>query len=288
MTTGITNVSAFASLFPDIYERAMAVARANCVMVPLVTVYNDSQGVETRRLSLREQATAQSVSEGTDYASPDRMGKSAGATLSPGEVMVQAVLSDRAIRQDPTVVQDAADEMGYAMAKKIDGDLLGLFASFSGGAGVAVGSADNTLTWANILAAQQQLANSNIPGRYNCVLHPYQMYDLTTEISLTKDLASTPDSVKEGLADSMWQGSFQNIDFYVSTNMTAEASDNARGAMFSPQGIALDIRVAPHGFAPEFDASARETEFNLHADYGYGIRRADYGIDILSDITAPT
>jgi hypothetical protein len=288
MTTAVTNVSAYNSLFADIYERAMQVARANTVMVPLVTIYNDSIGTEVRRLSERQTATAQSVAEGTDYQSPDRMGKDAAATLTPGEVMVQAVLSDRAVRQDPTVVQDAADELGFAMAKKMDGDLLSVFGSFSGGAGVAVGSADQTLTWANILAAQQQLANGNILGRYNCVLHPYQMHDLTTEVGLMKNLASTPESVKEGLADSMWMGSFQNIDFYVSTNMTAEASDNARGAMFSSQGIALDIRVAPHGLPPEYDASARETEFNIYADYAYGIRRAAYGIDIVSDITAPT
>jgi hypothetical protein len=83
-------------------------------------------------------------------------------------------------------------------------------------------------------------------------------------------------------------GSFQNIDFYVSTNIDVDVSDDARGAMFAPGALALDIRVAPHGLPPEYDASARETEFNIYADYAYGIRRASHGIDIISDATAPT
>lgn len=285
MATGTTNVSAYNSLFANIYPDALLIARANCVMAQLVTTYNDSSGTEQRIFSQREQATAQNVDEGTDFASPDRMGKASLATLTPGEVMSQVVLSDRAIRQDPRVVADAAKEMGMAMAQKIDEDLISTFTSLTG---MAVGTANTTLTWANVLAGQARLFAANVPGPYNVVLHPYQAYDLTTEVGLTKNLASTPDSVKNGLAEDMWLGSFQNMNFYVSNNIEADGSDDAVGAMFSSEAIALDVRIAPHGYAPEFDASARETEFNLHADYAFGVRRPLYGGEITSDVTAPS
>lgn len=288
MATGTTNIAALNALFADIYERAFLVARAETVMDKIVTIYNDSQGTEVRRFSEREQATAQSVSEGTDYQSPDRLGKTAGATLTPGEVMAQTKVSWRALRQDPTLAQDAANELGSAIAQKIDSDLMSVFASFSGGAGVAVGSAGSALAWGHILAAQAQLKANNIPGRYNVVLHPYQAYDLSAAVDLTKNLASTPDAVKNGLAADMFLGSFQNMDFFVSSNVPVEAGDDARGAMFSSAGLALDMREGPRALDPEHDASARESELNIYADYAYGIRRATYGIDILSDVVAPT
>jgi hypothetical protein len=288
MATGPTNVSAYNSLFASIYEDALLVARAQSVMSQLVTTYNDSQGTEQRVFSQREQATAQSVNEGTDFASPDRMGKTSLATLTPGEVMVQAVLSDRAIRQDPRVIQDAAFEMGAAMAQKLDEDLISVFPSLNGGAGAQLGTANNPMTWGILLAAQAQLKANNVPGRYNVVLHPYAAHDLSTEVNLVKNLASTPDSVKEGLADNMWLGTYQNMDIYVSNNIDVDGNADAIGAIFSPEALALDVRVAPKGQPVEYDASARESEFNMYADYAYGVRRSTYGIDIISDATAPT
>lgn len=282
-----TLVSDYNDLFANIYEDALRVARAQSVMTQLVTTYSDSMGTESRVFSQRDQASAASIAEGTDFASPSVMGKSELSTLIPGEVMAQAIISDRAVRQDPRVVQDAAFELGAALAQKIDQDLLSVFASLNGGAGVPLGSAGADLTWGTILAAQAQLNATNVPGRYNCVLHPYAAYDLTSSVNLVKDLASTPDSVKEGLAENMWLGRFQNIDFYVSNNIETDEGD-AMGAIFSPEAIALDVRVAPRGLAPEYDASARKTEWNIYADYAFGVRRSGYGIAIVSDATAPT
>lgn len=288
MTTGITNVSAYNSLFASIYERALLVARANCVMAQLVTPFSDSSGTEQRIFSEREQATAQSVSEGTDYQSPDRMGKSSIATLTPGEVMAQTTISMRALRQDPQVREDAGTELGLAMAQKIDQDLISVFPSLTGSAtGGPLGAAGSAHTWGIQLAAQAQLHAGNVPPRYNVVLHPYQAFDLTSAVNLVKDLASTPESVKNGLAADMFLGRYQMMDFYVSNNIDIDGSDDAKGAIFNAGAIALDTRVAPQMLPPEFDASAREWELNIYADYAYGVRRPTWGIDIDSDATAP-
>lgn len=288
MATGTTNIAALQAQFPAIYERAFIVARAESLMDKLVTRYNDSNGTEDRKFATREQATAQSVSEGTDFQSPDRLGKVPGATLTPGEVMAQAVVNWRAVRQDPTLLQDASNELGMALAQKIDKDLISVFSSLNGGAGSQLGAAGSSLSWGIILAAQAQLKANNVPGRYNVVLHPYAAHDLSTEVNLVKNLASTPDSVKEGLREDMWLGAYQNMDFYVSNNIEADGSDDAVNAIFSPEALALDMREGPVALPPETDGSARETEFNIYADYGYGVRRSTYGIDVICDVAAPT
>jgi hypothetical protein len=288
MATGTTNIAALAAQFPAIYERAFIVARAESLLDKLVTRYGDSNGTEDRKFATREQATAQSVAEGTDFQSPDRLGKVAGSTLTPGEVMAQATVNWRAVRQDPTLLQDASNELGMALAQKIDQDIISVFASLNGGAGAQLGTAGSPLTWGIVLAAQAQLKAKNVPGRYNVVLHPYAAHDLSTEVNLVKNLASVPESVKEGLREDMWLGAYQNMDFYVSNNIDADASDDAVNAIFSPEALALDMREGPVALEPETDASARETEFNIYADYAYGVRRSDYGIDIICDVTAPT
>lgn len=288
MATGTTNIAALQSMFPAIYERAFIVARAETLMDKLVTVYNDSNGTEDRKFSTREQATAQSVAEGTDFQSPDRLGKVPGATLTPGEVMAQAVVNWRAVRQDETLLTDASNELGMALAQKIDQDIISVFASLNGGAGAQLGSAGSSLTWGIVLAAQAQLKANNVPGRYNVVLHPYAAHDLSTQVNFTQNLASVPDSIKQGLREDMWLGSVQNMDFYVSNNISTDGNSDAINAIFSPEALALDMREGPVALPVETDGSARESEFNIYADYAYGVRRSTYGIDIICDVTAPT
>lgn len=288
MATGVTNTAAENALFAKIYERAFLIARANSVMLPLVSVYRDSMGVEDRVFTQREQATAQSVAEGTDYQSPDRLGKTQVASLTPGEVMAQAKITRRELRNDPTAREDAAQELGAAMATKIDSDLLSVFTSLTGGEGSQLGSAGSAMSWGIVLAAQVQLHANNITGPMACVLHPYAAHDLSTAVNLVTDYAATPDSVKEGLARKHWVGNYGGITFYRSSNITVDGSDDAVGALFTPEAIAIDFREGPVPLDPEWDQSARECELNIYADYGYGVRRPTYGIDLISDATAPT
>lgn len=288
MTTGRTQVADYNNLFAKIYERAFLVARGMGQMAQLVTILDDSIGTEDRVFSNREQATAQSVAEGTDYQSPDRMGRTQTVTITPGEVMAQVKISKRALRQDPNVVADKGYELGAAMAEKIDRDLISCFTSLTGCGGSPMGTAGQPLTWGIILAMQARLKRAKAPGRLNVVLHDYAAFDLTSSLTLERNLASEPESVKNGLTEDMWLGRYQMMDFYVNQNIDADGSDDAIGAMFSPEALALDLRVAPEHEEPEYDASAREWEFNIYADYGYGVRRPEYGADVICDVTAPT
>lgn len=288
MATGVTNTAAENNLFAKIYERAFLIARAQSVMLPLVTVYNDSVGIEDRVFTQRAQATAQSVAEGTDYQSPDVLSKSQIAALTPGEVMAQAKITRRELRNDPTAREDAAQELGSAMATKIDQDLLSVFSSLTGGAGSTIGGAGVNLTWGHVLAGQVQLEANNINGEMQCVLHNYQAHVLAKAVNLTQDLAGIPEAVKNGLARKFWVGQYGGVTFYRSPNITIDGSDDAIGGLFTPEAIAIDFREMPTPLPEEWDQSARECEMNIYADYAYGVRRPKYGVPIKSDASVPT
>jgi len=66
-----------------------------------------------------------------------------------------------------------------------------------------------------------------------------------------------------------------------------DASDDAIGAAFNIQALALDPRKAPT-LEPERDASLRAWELNISAGYAYGVRRNAFGVKITHDALEPT
>src|SRR3990167_9404768 len=90
-----------------------------------------AKGWMDRKVSTYPTVSATSVAEGVDYANPTTFDKTVLATLSPGEIMAQVLLSDRRIDTDPDDARnDAATELDNSVATKIDTDLVGLFSSF--------------------------------------------------------------------------------------------------------------------------------------------------------------
>ena len=284
MATGITSVSSLNSLFASIYEDAFLVMRANNIMTNLVTVHTDSQGTESRIYSSRPAISMASASETTDFATPTVYGKSAAGTVTPSLQMAQVILTDRELRQDPQTRIDAAAELGAAAAAKIERDLTGLFDDLTLG---TVGTAGSILTWGHVQAAQSRLAAGTVPGRYSLVLHDYQWHSLGTAVGLQKNLASTPDVVKDELARSFYVGSYGMCDIFVTPNV-GTASGTGTAAMFNREALALDMRLAPR-IEYQRDASfgGGAWEINIVADYGVGVRRGGYGVTVLGADTLP-
>ena len=104
----VTQVSDLNSLFNTIYERALFVAREMNLMASLVD-QRSATGWMNRVVPIRPQITAVSVAETEDFNSPTTFGKSTKATLTPGEVIAQVVLTDRDMETDPDpAVSDAS------------------------------------------------------------------------------------------------------------------------------------------------------------------------------------
>lgn len=279
----MSKVSDLNSLFNSIYEGALFVARENNIMSNLVTNYA-ARGWMNRVLPIYPQASAESVGEGEDFANPTTWSKSTEATFTPAEIMVQGILTDRRIETDPDDARrDLSIELGNAIATKIDVDLVTLFDSFTN----AVGTANTALTINKVAAGISQLRNALASPPLYIVLHPYGWHDIWDELGTpASQYAFLGDQANAALRN-FFVGDWLNIAWFISANISVDDDDDAKGGLFNREALALDTRKAPL-FEVERDPSLRAYELNFSAGYAHGVRRNDFGREVVHDATAPT
>jgi len=282
MATGYSRVADLNSYFNNIYEDAVFAARESTLATRLVTVFTDGAGDQTRTLPQYAQVTYASVAETEDFSNPTQFSKSALATLTPGEVMAQIILTDRRIETDPDNARaDATQELGVAAAQKVDTDIFGNFSSLTCGTAGASGS---TMTWGYFFAAASILRGNNIPGPWYAVLHPYHWHDLGVAVAPGTTVTNSPGFQDEVLRR-WYVGSVAGIDIFYSNNVPTSSTD-AYSAIFNPRALAYDLR-RDYRLEPERDASKRAWELNATMLYAHGVWRPTWGVQIIADITTP-
>lgn len=280
----ISTVSSLASLFAAIYEDAIFVAREMNIMTNLVTNYA-TKGWMTRYMGIYPELSAVSVAEGVDFAGATEFTKTSQMELTPGEIINQVILTDRRIDTDPDDARrDAAEEMGNAIATKIDTDLVGLFTGFSTEAGAGAGS---SFTLKEMGVAVSLLRNAKVPNPIVAVLHPYHWHDVWVELGTPAGTqAALGEKMNEALR-SFFVSNLLGMNIFINANIAVDASDDAISAIFNRGALAFDSRKAPT-LEPERDASLRAWELNFTAGYAYGERRDAFGVKLTADATAPT
>lgn len=281
----VTQVSDLNSLFNLIYERALFVAREQNLMSALVD-QRSAVGWMARKVPIRPQVSAVSVAETEDFNSPTTFGKSPKATLTPGEIIAQVVLTDQDMETDPDSAQsDAAMEMGGAISTKIDTDLVTLFASFTTDKGTGAG---NAATVATLGAGVAVLTNAKALqyGQPVAVLHPYHWHDIWVELGQPAATYSNLQELTTQALRDYFVGDLLGVNFFRSSNIAVDASDDAVSGIFVKPAIMLDTRRALR-FEEERDASARAWELNATAGYAVGIVRQEFGIGYTADAATP-
>lgn len=282
MTTGVSDISSLNSQYiTALYEDAVFVAREQNLMTRLVRVFNDQAGDQTRSLSTYPSVTPVAVGETDDFSAPTVFGKTNLSTLTPAEYISQVLLTDRRLATDPqNARQDAALEMGQAFATKIDQALLQDFASLTGG---TVGASGSTMTWAYFFAGVSYMRDLAIPKPWYCVLDPWQWHDLGVAAAVASTVTNAP-QFQDAVMRQWYVGTVAGVDVFVSGNVYKSGND-AYGAFFNPNAIALDIRRDLR-LEPERDASKRAWELNMTALYAHGVWRPAFGVQIISDAAA--
>ena len=268
-----------------IFEASILVARDNNVMTGIVRGFNDRTGVATRQNSQYGGMTVNDIAE-TDDLVGQAFTPASIATLTPSEAGGQYFLTDTRVESDPfTVRNDASQDMGLAMATKMEVDLIGAFTSLTGG---TVGAAGSAITWSYVYAMEAQLKAQKAPYPYFMVLHPYQW----SVLKKAATVAGTRTNASETFMDSLRQSMYfvyqdGGMFFYSSANIPTITGDDAYVGLWSRDAIGLDMLRQPR-IEPERDASRRGWELNLSALYGHGVWRPKFGVQGIFDNTAPT
>lgn len=280
----LTTRSSLNSLFNDIHEDAYFVAREQNIMVQLVRNFS-ATGWMSRKITKRAEVTAQDVADGEDFSNATEFSKTNPATLTPGEVMAQVILTDQDIETDPdNAREDAAFEMGNAITTKIDTDLVGEFGNLTTDKGPGAGSSATIATFA---AGVSVLRNVPAPNPIYIVLHPYHWHDVWTELGQPATNQALLGDVANEALRSFYVGDWLNAQWFTSANISVDSSDDAVSGMFNPRALGFDSRKEPM-LEPERDASLRAWELNYSAGYAHGVIRDEFGVKYTADAAEPS
>ena len=280
-----SDVSAIAN---NIQEDAYFIVREAAIMQNFVTMFGDMKGGNPRISYEYSSVAAASIAE-TDDLTSSAFTPSAGQTLTPAEIGAQFFISD--LRRDSelpeSIMTDAARELGFAGADKINNDIAGDMASLTGG---SIGAAGTVITWGYVAAAiaQARNASKSIAVPLVAVIHGYQAAVLAKAASVAgATVITTPatnDSItKSGITQAF---SFLGVPIY-QVFVSPDTGVDFTGGVFPREALALDWR-RPIRIEAERDASRRGTEINMSGVYAHGVWRPALGVKMVFDAAAPT
>lgn len=262
-------------LLPIIWEGALNYAQHSFVMPRLVTSFTDRTGFVDRKVSeYVETSVTDNIAE-TDDLTPFAYDRNLKSTLTPKEIGKQFLITDRRVESDTEgVMVDAARDLGYAIGKKVELDLLGDFASFTGGIFGAQGVA---FSMNHIFAARARLEASAIPGPYITVIHPAQYFDIYQSFTSLSNPA--PLSIRDLVQNNYYVTRVADIDIVVSTLVPKTAVQNEIQVVTvngTPTGGTFTLKVGDQETATiAFDAAAATVLAALEALANVGAGNTD-------------
>ena len=271
-----TTSSTLDDLFVNIIAQARFTAEEQSLMMGLVTQYNiGAQAGKTIQVPKYPAIAAADLTEGTAMTSPTVSTSSVSVTV--GEVGAQVLLTDLAAMGAGNPAEELGTVLGNAIATKIDTDLIALFDGFSG----SIGTAGAEITVADLFKAAATLRAAKVTGTINAVVHPFQAYQLKANLTNTFANPNGGDLQNEAMRNG-YVGTIAGINVYESANVSIDGNDDAKGAVFAPEALAIAMK-RDFQIEPQRDAAARAFELNATAIYGVAELDDAFGVEILSD-----
>lgn len=215
------------------------------------------------------QATAQALTDGVDMVDEEDLGIST-VDLTTNEVGLKFVLTDKLIRQfNEDVFKVTGRQMGEAMARKVDDDIIALFAALNGGVTLGV---DNALL--NLYAIMGCVGFSEAklyPKPVHVVHHPNAMVELNRSLTgAHKKFANAQmgmQTAAEKYMERFYTATINGVDVWWDANINKTTNDSGIGAIFSKNAMCI-IESKAAGVERERDASLRGWEIVMVSDYG--------------------
>ena len=265
---------------PIVWEKELLVhVKANLVMANLVKNYDMRGGDMGKQLNVTvgvEPTAAAAVAESAAVAV--QAYEKTQVVFTPSERGVAYQMTNK--ERDRTFIplmQDMIAQLGYAIAKRVDTDLVTLCHGSTVEQVVADGvvasaiASSNTLDYSDIVAAKKKLMNNNLFPKY-LVVNPTQYAQLLNE-SQFKELYKFGDQVaKTGMI-----GTIAGLEVFVSTQIPIASSVSKAVVLahdsMGVSSIGLAIKRDPY-IETEYDALKRYTSIVAVMDYDVQLLRA--------------
>lgn len=254
----------------------------------LIERFRLGQGQKQMTVPKVGQMSAQNLTDGIDLVSSEAIGMSS-TDLTTGEVGLKVILTEKLLRQEnEDVFKIIGRQMGDAMSRKRDEDIITLFASLNGG---TVLGADGSYLNVNTASACVAKATSDkYPRPVSVVHHPNAIATLarqTAAIGATY-YAGIMQGLSEDLLRNFWKMNIDGVNFFQDGNIAKVSGyDSGKGAIFSKNAMCIIESLAPTTKRQE-DISLRGWEVVMVSDYGCFELDDGYGAPMQYEIGALT
>ena len=239
----------------------------NAPCMELVEKFNLQKGSDTLIVPKVGQMTVGALAEGQDLVDEEEIGMST-VSVQASEVGAKIVITDKLLRENTQQIwQIVGRQLGEAMARKKDGDILDLFSSLNGG--TDLGATTKTLSLANTASCIGIAKAEKYGSDLRIVHHPNAV--LTLNKDFTGVMAGVPRPIPDGFsADRLgpfWTGlRLSGVPIFEDGNIDEDTNGDGYGAIFDKGAIGVLTSVAMNR-EKQRDASLRATELVITSDY---------------------
>lgn len=230
--------------------------------------------------------TAAGLIDGVDMTDTQDIGMTT-VDLTTAEVGLKVILTDKLVRQEnEDMFRVVGRQMGDAMARKKDTDVIGLFAGFTG---FTAGTAGAQLTLQNLSGTIDIAKRNKFPNPVYFVHHPSALFRVSLNSAIIPSLTQglLPQELDADLLRDFYKFVVQQVTVFEDGNITIDSSDDGVGALFSKNSAAFVDSVGYEG-RQQRDESLRATEQIVLADYGVFELDDSYGVAATFDCSAPS
>jgi hypothetical protein len=208
--------------------------------------------------------------------------------LTSSEVGAKVILTDKLIRQmAENVFTMIGKQLGSAMARKKDTDVLALYTNLNGG--TKLGDATKFMKASNVQAIIAY-AKANLFGSQIYILHhPNAVAYLSKESAVvaSSGSAAMPEGWSQDLLGNFWSGlrPMNNVPIFEDGNIVEDSSGDGIGVIADKGAMAVLNSVVTNT-ERQRDASMRATEVVMTSDYGVFELDDTRGAGVTFDVAA--
>src|SRR3990167_2123629 len=276
-----------------VIEQARFTAEHNAPMLGMMERMRLPKGAKSVTVPKVAQMTAAALADGVDLAGSEDIGMTT-TSLTSGEIGLKVILTDKLIRQEnEDAFRIVGRQMGDAVARKKDRDVIALFTALNGG--TLLGSAGLDLEVGNVATLVGFAKANKFPNPVSIVHHPWATFHIALSflgfagggaggVPGAGAVMSTT-SEGESLLKNFYEFSISGVHVYQDGNIDADGSGDGVGAVFSREAM---VYLESVGFNTEQqrDASLRGTEVVVTADYGVFELDDSYGAGVTAQVSA--
>ena len=229
----------------------------NAPMVGLIEKFNLGKGEYQLTIPKVAQMTAEDLAEGQDMIDSEDIDVST-VTATTAEVGLKVIITDTLLQQNnEDVFKIIGRQMGDAMARKKDNDIIALFPSLNGGTVLGADGANFTLALVSAVIANAKA--DQFGNDIFIVHHPNAIWKLATDVGNTLGTYPLPDAFDKPAVKDYWTGiKVSGVPFFEDGNIAKI------GSVDSGYGVIADKTAMGH-LAARARREERERDISLRA-----------------------